>query len=69
MRTLFTPNVILNKLTEKVKLKNVGCGFCISVEYKINRKFTFFDSRAVKISAFSLVLCTCKKNTDFFHYI
>ena len=40
----------------------------ISVEYKIKRKFTFFSantkyisSRAVKISAFSLVLRTREK--------
>ena len=65
---MFTPKVISNKHTAKVKSnekrprKKLGCAFCISVEYKIKRKFTFFwentkyiSSRAVKISAFSLV--------------
>ena len=70
----FVPNVILNKHTEKVKLnkkrpgEKLGCAFCISVEYKIKRKFTLFfgknqyiSSRVVKISAFSLVLRTREK--------
>ena len=44
---MFTPNVIANKHTAKVKSnekrpsKKEGCDFCISVEYKIKRKFTF----------------------------
>ena len=71
---MFPPNVIPNKHTAKVKSnekrprKKLGCAFCISVEYKIKRKFTFFSandksisSHAVKISAFSLVLCTHEK--------
>ena len=46
---MFTPNVIPNKHTEKVKSnekrpgEKLGCAFCISVEYKIQRKFTFFQ--------------------------
>ena len=45
---LFAPNVIPNKHTAKVKSnekrpsKKLGFDFCISVEYKIKRKFTFF---------------------------
>ena len=45
---MFTPNVIANKHTAKVKSnekrpsKKLGFDFCISVEYKIKRKFTFF---------------------------
>ena len=71
---MFPPNVIPNKHTAKVKSnkeqssKKLGFDFCISVEYKITRKFTFFlantkyiSSRAVKISAFSLVLRTREK--------
>ena len=76
---MFTPTVIPNKHTAKVKsnekrpIKKKGCDFCISVEYKIKRKFTFFtantkyiSSRVVKISAFSLVLRTREKYC-FFH--
>ena len=70
---MFTPNVIPNKHTAKVKSnekrpsKTLGFDICISVEYKIKRKFTFFRQipnilyRAVKISAFSLVLRTREK--------
>ena len=71
---MFTPNVIPNKHTAKVKSnekrpsKKLGFDFCISVEYEIKRKFTFvsantkyISSRAVKISAFSLVLRTREK--------
>ena len=45
---MYTPNVIPNKHTEKVKLnekrlsRKLGFDFCISVEYKIKRKFTVF---------------------------
>ena len=45
---MFTPNVIPNKHTTKVKSnekrpsKKLGFDFYISVEYKIERKFTFF---------------------------
>ena len=43
---MFTHNVIPNKHTAKVKSnekrKNLDFDFCISVEYKIKRKFTFF---------------------------
>ena len=45
---MFTPNVIPNKHTAKVKsnerrpTKKLGCAICISVEYKIKRKFTLF---------------------------
>ena len=45
---MFTPNDIPNKHTAKVnsnendKVKKLGCTFCISVEYKIKGKFTFF---------------------------
>ena len=45
---MFTPNVIPNKHTAKVKSnekrpsKKLIFDFCISVEYKIKRKFTFF---------------------------
>ena len=76
---MFTPNVIPNKHTEKVKSnekrpsKKKDCDFCISVEYKIKREFTFFlantkyiSSRAVKISAFSLVLRSREKYWFFF---
>ena len=69
-----SPNVIPNKHTAKVKSnkkrprKKLDCAFCISDEHKIKRKFTFFlantkyiSSRAVKIAALSLVLCTCEK--------
>ena len=71
---MFTPNVIPNEHTAKVKSsekrpsKKLGFDFCIFVEYKIKRKFAFFSantkyisSRAVKISAFSLVLRTREK--------
>ena len=65
---MFTLNVIPNKHTAKVKSnekqprKKLGCAFCISVEYKIKRKLTKnISSRAVKISAFSLVLRTFEK--------
>ena len=71
---MFTPNVIPNKHTAKVKSnekqpwKKLGCAFCISVEYKIKRKFAkYISSRAVTISAFSLVLRT-RENFDFFHH-
>ena len=50
----------------------LGCAFCISVQYKIKRKFTFWGANTkyilscvVKISAFSLVLFTLEKY-DFF---
>ena len=79
MQTMFTPTVIHNKRTTKVKSNVKGptnkwvCAFCISVEYKIKRKFTFFSantkyisSSAVKISAFSLMLLTHEKYW-FFH--
>ena len=77
MQTLFINNVIPNNHTEKVKSNEkrpgdkLGCTFCISVEYKIKRKFTFLantkyiSSRVVKKSAFSIVLRT-RENTDFF---
>ena len=74
---MFTPNVIPNKHTAKVKSnekrprKELGCALCFSVEYKIKRKFTFFlantkyiSSHAVKISVFSRYALV--KNTDFF---
>ena len=62
---MFTPNVIPNKHTAKVKWnekrpsKKLGFDFCISVEYKLKKKIYFFSantkyisSSAVKISAF-----------------
>ena len=71
---MFTPNVLPNKHTAKVKLnkkrprKKLGSGFCISVEYKVKRTFTFFSQIPnifhlvqVKISAFSLVLRSREK--------
>ena len=68
---MFTPNVIPNKHTAKVKSNEKrpsNCDFCIYVEYKIKRKFTFFtantkyiSSCVVKMSAFSLVLRTREK--------
>ena len=71
---MFTPKEIPIKHTKKVKSnekrpgEKLGCAFCIFVEYKIKRKFTFFSantkyisSRVVKISAFSLVLRTREK--------
>ena len=75
---MFTPIVIPKKKhTAKVKSnekrprKKLGCAFCISVEYEIKRKSTFFSantkyisSRAGKyqhfLSCYALV-----KNTDF----
>ena len=76
---MFTPNVIPNKHTAKVKSnkkrpsKKLGFDFCISVEYKIKRKFTVFRQipnifHLVRWkyqhfhSCYALV-----KNTDFFH--
>ena len=50
---LFTPNVIPNKHTEKVKWnekqpgEKLGCAFCISVEYKMKRKFIFFGKNQI----------------------
>ena len=76
---LFAPNVIPNKHTAKVKSnekrpsKKLGFDFCISVEYKIKRKFTFFLQIP---NIFHLVwwkyqhFHSCYalvKNTDFFH--
>ena len=73
---MFTPNGIPNKHTAKLKSnkkrprKKLGCAFCISVEYKKkkkiyflspNTKYMYISSSAVKISAFSLVLCTHEK--------
>ena len=70
---MFTPNVIPNKhckspIERETTKKKLGCAFCISLEFKIKRKFTFFRQIPNifhlvrrKISAFSLV-----KNTVFF---
>ena len=70
---MFTPIVIPNKHTAKVKSnekrprKKLGCAFCISVEYKKKKIYIFsanakfISSCAVKISAFSLVLRTREK--------
>ena len=64
-QTMFTPNVIPNKLTEKSNKKRpgkkLGCAFCISVEYKIKDFFFFFGKYQIyfiscgEIAAFSLV--------------
>ena len=70
LQTLFTPNVVPNKHTEKVKSnkkrpgEKLGCAFFNSVEYKIKENLLFsvntkyISSRVVEISAFSLVLRT-----------
>ena len=66
---MFTPIVIPNKPTAKVKSnekrprKKLGCAYCISIEYKNKKNIYLFSantiyisSRAVKILPFSLVL-------------
>ena len=75
---MFTPNVIPNKHTAKVKLNKkrprnkLVCAFCIFVEnikkkiYLFSANTKYVSTHAVKISAFSLVLRTREKYR-FFH--
>ena len=48
-----------NKQTVEVKLKKLGCSFCIAVEYKIKRKFTFFGANTKYI-------ISCSENISIF---
>ena len=62
---MFTPNVIPNKHTAKVKSnekrpsKELDFDFCISVEYKIKRKFTFFGK-------YQIYFIECGENISIF---
>ena len=67
---MFTPNIIPNKYTEKIKSDEKGPGkmlgialynFSLSIIFFFLTNTKYIASRVVKISAFSLVLRTFEK--------